>query len=417
MKRGAMVLASGIAAATVLGAASERGAQAAFPGRSGRVAVQVTPAGGSELSPAAIALVYPDDRDAVVTVSPRDGSHNANPAWSPAGDRLAFNSNSGGLSEADFNLFVVREDGSALHQVTFAPGSQADPAWSPRGEAIAYASDETGDSEIWAVEPDGGTPRRLTTSAGFDGEPAWSPDGSLIAFTSRRDGNQELYLMNADGSSPRRLTASPGSDRHPTWSPDGRSIAFDSDRSGNFEIYSTAVDGSNVRRLTSDPALDARPAWSPTGDSIAFQSDRQTRGGRHVWAVRATGGAAVQLTAGAAWVTSPDWQPVQFESACTIKGTIYGESLDGTRHADTVCGLAGDDFLSGDEGADRIRGGAGNDRIFDYGGKDRLEGGSGNDVISARDGRRDVVVGGPGRDSARVDRIDRVIGVEEVTRR
>ena len=44
-----------------------------------------------------------------------------------------------------------------------------------------------------------------------------------------------------------------------------------------------------------------------------------------------------------------------------------------------------------------------------------LEGGEGADTIIARDGRRDVVSGGPGKDSARVDRgRDRVTGVERL---
>jgi Ca2+-binding RTX toxin-like protein len=46
-----------------------------------------------------------------------------------------------------------------------------------------------------------------------------------------------------------------------------------------------------------------------------------------------------------------------------------------------------------------------------------LDGGAGADLLNARDGRRDVVVGGPGRDRARVDRrLDRVVGVEVLLR-
>ena len=43
-------------------------------------------------------------------------------------------------------------------------------------------------------------------------------------------------------------------------------------------------------------------------------------------------------------------------------------------------------------------------------------GGSGSDTILARDGARDTIACGAGRDSARVDRKDRVTGCEKVRR-
>jgi Ca2+-binding RTX toxin-like protein len=287
-------------------------------------------------------------------------------------------------------------EASGANARTLGPGLS--PAWSPNGRLIAFDNGVNNNYDVWVMRADGKARRRVTRNPAPDYFAGWSPDGTRIVFTSDR-GGEDLWTIRVDGTGERRLTTDPNPDWGAAWSPDGRSIAFDSDRSGNFEIYSISADGSDVRRLTSDPALDARPAWSPTGDSIAFQSDRQTRRGRQLWAVRATGGAAVQLTSGFRWVTSPDWQPVEFAEPCTVKGTIYAELLEGTERADRICGLAG------------------SDRISDYGGKDRLEGGSGNDVLNARDGRRDVVIGGPGRDSATVDRIDKVIGVERVVRR
>ena len=45
-------------------------------------------------------------------------------------------------------------------------------------------------------------------------------------------------------------------------------------------------------------------------------------------------------------------------------------------------------------------------------GRDTLDGGAGADTIYAQDGERDVVIGGPGHDRARVDKQDKLIGVE-----
>jgi hypothetical protein len=89
----------------------------------------------------------------------------------------------------------------------------------------------------------------------------------------------------------------------------------------------------------------------------------------------------------------------------------------------TVNGRGGGDLLiSSFAGATRMYGGSGNDRIdagSDHGPGQRIEGGSGNDRIRARETRepaRDFVFCGPGRDTAIVDRLDRVSGCERVLR-
>jgi Ca2+-binding RTX toxin-like protein len=160
---------------------------------------------------------------------------------------------------------------------------------------------------------------------------------------------------------------------------------------------------------------------------------------------------------------------------CTIVGTSGGDVLSGTPGRDVICGLGGNDRINGrggnDDiigasgrdsmvgalGRDRIASGAGNDRAFGSGGadlvwggpgrdrlvggsaldrmdggrgndnllggggndrlkggggSDRIAGGAGRDFLAARDGRRDVLSGGAGRDAARVDRFDRNLAVE-----
>jgi hypothetical protein len=47
---------------------------------------------------------------------------------------------------------------------------------------------------------------------------------------------------------------------------------------------------------------------------------------------------------------------------------------------------------------------------------DTLDGGVGSDMFFARDGARDLVVGGPGRDTGTVDKVDRLTSVEVQTK-
>ena len=80
-------------------------------------------------------------------------------------------------------------------------------------------------------------------------------------------------------------------------------------------------------------------------------------------------------------------------------------------------GGAGNDVAYGGPGNDAVSGGAGNDAAYGGPGTDSVKGGAGNDIIFARDGRRDVIDCGPGRDIATVDPIDRTRHCEIVGRR
>jgi len=71
-----------------------------------------------------------------------------------------------------------------------------------------------------------------------------------------------------------------------------------------------------------------------------------------------------------------------------IRGTAGRNRLVGTRGNDRLCGLGGNDTLKG------------------LAGNDRLVGGRGRDTFYTRDAFRDVLLGGPGRDRARVNASD-----------
>jgi Ca2+-binding RTX toxin-like protein len=68
--------------------------------------------------------------------------------------------------------------------------------------------------------------------------------------------------------------------------------------------------------------------------------------------------------------------------------------------------FAGNDLIVGGYGPDYLIGYGGNDVIAGRAGQDDLSGGGGRDVLFSRDFQRDYVDGGPGRDRARVDRLD-----------
>jgi len=122
------------------------------------------------------------ERVAELTSGPQ---HDNFPSWSPLGDRIAFASNRGG----DYELYTIRPDGTDLRQLTRSPGNDAHLAWSLDGKLIAFASARSGfkdeallhprnaqpDGEIFVMRADGSDVHQLTENPFEDATPAWVP--------------------------------------------------------------------------------------------------------------------------------------------------------------------------------------------------------------------------------------------------
>ena len=100
----------------------------------------------------------------------------------------------------------------------------------------------------------------------------------------------------------------------------------------------------------------------------------------------------------------------------TLNGDAGTDVVKGAAGHDTISGGAGADTLTGDGGSDRLSGGAGTDTLTGGTGVDRLSGGAGRDLIRARNGGRDRVDCGPGRDTAILDSRDMAVRCEVVRR-
>jgi hypothetical protein len=113
----------------------------------------------------------------------------------------------------------------------------------------------------------------------------------------------------------------------------------------------------------------------------------------------------------------PASKPPSSPQPTTKSGDARANVLTGTAAANVLRGLGGNDRLFGRGGNDTLFGGKGNDFLDGGPGLDRLVGGLGNDTIMARDGQRDTIDCGPGRDVVTADRLDVVRGCEKVSRR
>jgi hypothetical protein len=114
-----------------------------------------------------------------------------------------------------------------------------------------------------------------------------------------------------------------------------------------------------------------------------------------------------------------------FRASRIRRGTGRADTLLGGTGNDVLRGLAGDDLLRGGLGDDQLFGGGGSDQLFGEAGDDRIVGGTGRDRVAAgtgadsvevRDGLRDEVWCGDGRDTVKADRRDVLHACEEVRR-
>lgn len=145
------------------------------------------------------------------------------PAWSPDGSRIAF------VTLGARDIFLINPDGSGEVNLTRGRSDDEGPAWSPDGSRILFTLgplDQPSKTQIAVMNPDGGDRAILTDHPGLDFEPAWSPDGSKIAFTRSEDtGDSEIYAMNADGSGLTDVTNRPDSrETTPDWNGRGGAV-------------------------------------------------------------------------------------------------------------------------------------------------------------------------------------------------
>ena len=236
---------------------------------------------------------------------------------------------------------------------------------------------------------------------------------------------------------------------------------------GLLQVPVDIVTGAGVRGATT---LGMRPTLqiaTPSGPAFVAQQGatrpadgRSTRLALGALPTRALGGAP--LSPGQAYrvryaaetgrglsATGP-WRSFVFQPGATAqravpkaaapkirtrRGTARADRLIGTGGRDRLLGLAGNDLLDGRAGDDALDGGAGrdrllggkgddvlsgrsgSDRITGGPGRDTVDGAAGNDVIDVKDGTRDVVRCGKGRDRVTADRKDRLKNCERVSRR
>lgn len=264
--------ATGILAAAVAATAlAAPAAQAAYPGKSGDIAIAPY---DFEEGTWGLGVIGADGTGFEAFQLGMDQA--GDPVVSPDGQKIAFSGDA--ADDGDREIFVIGRDGSALTRLTTNDGVQDyAPTWSPDGRQLAW--EQRGD--IWAMNADGTNQRRLTFGDTDERMPAWGPN--TIAYVSDRgdSGSEDIWLMAADGSSDEQLTESSFDERSPNWSPDGARLVYTRQYQaprGEFVeseelVVHTIGEAGTGERLTRDWDDDRDPAFSPDGATIVYVKD------------------------------------------------------------------------------------------------------------------------------------------------
>jgi TolB protein len=240
------------------------------------------------------------------------------PAWSTAGDKVAYTSftyhTASKMRNSD--LFIYDLNLGKRYLTSYWKGVNSGAAFLPGDKEILLTLTKDGNPDIYRLTLDSGKLTALThgPNHALNVEPAISPDGKRVAFSSDRSGQPMVYVMNIDGTGLKRLTFAGVYNSTPSWSPDGKTLALAILDSSHFDIFTIGADGSNLKRLTDArkktgrPANNESPSWSPDGTHIVFVSDRID--GKQIYIVNADGTIERRITHDHALWDRPKWSPM-----------------------------------------------------------------------------------------------------------
>lgn len=313
-----------------------------------------------------------------------DGNQNFQPVFSPDGSQIAY------TSKIRPGIFVIPSAGGTVRQITTF-GTR--PAWSPGGDRIAFQSDPLNDlganvrnamppSALWIVSASGGDPKPLTQRGhpeGGHGAPSWSPDGARIVFDVNDWALSELWTVSVADGRLQRVNQTPQQESEGIFSSDGRKIFFIGDTGSSINYVPVSVDGkatgepvkvldatgTRIRQISFDRSgtrlayatlatlsniwlstagagsipltknannRTVLPAFSPDGRRIVYQSFK-TGSLAHLWMMNSDGSDQKQLT------SRPGFNPVWAADGTTIYFVQPEEVRPGFWSVDASSGL------------------------------------------------------------------------------
>jgi TolB protein len=268
-----------------------------------------------------------------------DPSDDLDPAWSPDGTRIAFDSHRDG----NWELYVMDVATLAIKRLTFTPDYEAAPTWSPDGKFIAFEGYYNNSLNIYIVPSDGqGKIEQVTHDSLPAYAPAWAPDGRHIAYVSLRDGFARIYIFNLDTGTSQPLNNLPDvQEDKPAWSPDGKTIAYTGHSNGYDLIYTQPASDPAAQPVEIAQGRD--PAWSPDGGSLITAIDSNNGTTSFIGTSAGTASVMALAITTPALANHPSWTKTTLQGSGmqTVAETpLYTVNMQPTRPAPPYSSLA-----------------------------------------------------------------------------
>ncbi len=398
------------------------------------------------------------------------------PAWSPDGARIAFGgSEIAGWSRYSYyyryDIYSVSSAGGDERRLTTSVALAGGffPVWSPDGTRIAFLSGRGGQlTQLYDMNSDGSCQTLLTPSIPVDGTISWRSLAAGPAAPRLRcaalgvageigvvrdhpyldDDRVYTYqgTISNDGNASSDAIEMRTTAREPvvyvSASADGASCdvalevvcklpALAPGASTTFDIrFRVPLRGSHTLQVTAMPT-----GSTPDGD-LSDNVDAESRFFPFC-EISTQAGATIRASIDDDLICGTVGRD-RIDAGDGVDRVLAGPAKDvvhGGGKLDRLFGDGGSDFLYGDAGSDRLHGehaddvlhgGNGADLIWGEDGADYLDGGSGpdslyggfgNDALRSRDGVRDHVYCGPGKDRVQADLRDVLTDCESVVLR
>ena len=218
---------------------------------------------------------------------------------SPNGRWVTFD---GQTETLNYDIWLVRDDGSHLHRVTDDATDDYGPSFSPDGKWIVFSRDRGSSSDaIYIMQTDGSHRHMLFDDAADQQLPRFNKAGTKIVFQSTAGGGStQLWIMRADGTHAHAITNGGNEHYTPSWTP-GKRILYIENNFTTTKIVTILPDGSGRHVLkTTVPSVNTA-VMSPDGTRLAI-----TDGGPQHLYIQKLGGAPDIVRSDAGY-TALDW--------------------------------------------------------------------------------------------------------------
>jgi Tol biopolymer transport system component len=221
----------------------------------------------------------------IAVVAPADV--HSHPRLSSDAKRLAFDRPDIKTHQSD--IWITDVSRGATSRLTYHPGSDGVPIWSPAGDRIVFNSIRGGARDLYWKSSAGGQEELLLKSGELKAASDWSSDGRFLLYCqgNKQDALWDIWVLPLFGDrKPFPVITTPFNETHAQFSPDGRWIVYVSDESGTPELYAQpfrpgeAPLSSPPERIQITNGGGTQPRWRSDGRELFYRDQN-----RHLIAV------------------------------------------------------------------------------------------------------------------------------------